>query len=173
MQTQLQPYAYHPLAPNSIRLLGLHPNPSSSQYPFTGTLKTVHIDDAPEYYCLSYTWGNQSEDVEIEIDGMGMCVRPSLVDTLGRLRELAEGHGEGKGEELKVQWVWIDRICINQVRSETFTFIGGVAVLILMHRTTSTNVVSKSAAWALFMRKQFAPSYGPVKTSTDAQPHGH
>jgi hypothetical protein len=104
----MESYSYYPLANNSIRLLSLHDRTSPT---FSGSLKTVNLDDAPEYFCLSYTWGSQSEDVEIRIDGYTLHVRPSLVDMLHRLQEL---RAENTIEDLKVEWVWIDRICINQ-----------------------------------------------------------
>jgi hypothetical protein len=104
----MQPYSYRRLAKNTIRLLGLHDRTSPT---FSGTLKTFSLSEAPEYYCLSYTWGTQSDDVEIQIDGQTLYVRPSLVDILHRLQELA---AEGSSPDLKVEWVWIDRICVNQ-----------------------------------------------------------
>jgi hypothetical protein len=106
--TKMQSYSYRPLASNTIRLLSLH---DSSSPTFSGRLKTVNLNDAPEYFCLSYTWGSQSEDIEIHIDGHALHVRPSLVDMLHRLQEL---RAEDTIQDLKVEWVWIDRICINQ-----------------------------------------------------------
>lgn len=104
----MQPYTYSPLAKHTIRLLGFHDSTSPT---FSGTLKSVSLSDAPEYFCLSYTWGTQSEDVEIQIDGQVLYVRPSLVDTIHRLQEMT---AEGLSPDLNVKWVWIDRICINQ-----------------------------------------------------------
>lgn len=120
----MQAYSYQPLAKHAIRLLSVHGSPSPT---FSGTLKTVCLSDAPEYFCLSYTWGTQSEDVEIQVDGQVFYVRPSLVDILHRLRELT---AEGSSPDLKARWVWIDRICINQddieERSEQVRCMGAI-----------------------------------------------
>lgn len=141
----MQPYCYRPLHPNTIRLLGLHDRTSPT---FSGTLKTIDLSDAPEYYCLSYTWGTQSEDVEIQVDGQSLHVRPSLVHTLHRLQELRAQ------SDLKVDWVWIDRICINQddvdERSEQVRCMGKVysgAVRTIIWAGLDTD--GSSAAWPL------------------------
>ncbi|KAH7088077.1 HET domain-containing protein [Paraphoma chrysanthemicola] len=120
----MQPYSYHRLAKHTIRLLGLQDTTSPT---FSGTLKTFNLSEAPGYYCLSYTWGTQSEDVEIHIDKQKLFVRPSLVDTLHRLQDLA---ANGSSSDLKVEWVWIDRICVNQddveERSEQVKYMGTI-----------------------------------------------
>jgi hypothetical protein len=104
----MQTYSYQPLASDSIRLLSLDNNTSPT---FHGTLKSVNLNEAPEYFCLSYTWGLQIEDVKIHIDGQALYIRPSLLDMLHRLREL---RADESSSDLKVRWIWIDRICINQ-----------------------------------------------------------
>jgi hypothetical protein len=96
------------LVGNTVRLLSLDKSKSRT---VSGILKTVSLSDVPHYFCLSYTWGTQSEDVEIHIDGQVLYVTPSLVEMLQRLQDLKT---EGSIPDLELEWIWIDRLCINQ-----------------------------------------------------------
>lgn len=100
------PYAYSPLAANSIRLLGL-----SVTYCDSDTLKVFNLDEAPSYFALSYAWGTQTTLVPIRVNGQMFLVSPSLTDAIQRLRELVF---DDSASDTLVKWVWIDRICINQ-----------------------------------------------------------
>ena len=98
----MQTYSYTPLAKHEIRLLGIQQNTAATT--ISATLKSFSRTDAPEYFCLSYTWGTGVEDSKIQIDGHAFYVRPSLVEILHRLQE--ELAVEGSDADLNVQWVF-------------------------------------------------------------------
>ncbi|OAL43476.1 HET domain-containing protein [Pyrenochaeta sp. DS3sAY3a] len=144
----MQTYSYRPLADQTIRLLGLQDSTSDT---FSGTLKTFKLSEAPAYFCLSYTWGAPSKDVQIQIDGDVLYVRPSLVEILRRLLELSS---DVTRPEIVVEWVWIDRVCINQddidERSEQVRCMGMIysqAVRTIIWAGPDLN--GSSAAWRL------------------------
>ncbi|KAJ2995770.1 hypothetical protein NUW58_g1176 [Xylaria curta] len=101
-----QPYAYSPLGANSIRLLNLGITDGTSI-----TLKAVNINEAPQYFALSYAWDAQSDTVPIEVNGQGFSVSSDLADAILRLRGFGLDEMDLKN---RVEWVWIDKICINQ-----------------------------------------------------------
>jgi hypothetical protein len=121
---KLPAYSYSPLAVHSIRLFSLNDNTSDA---LSGTLKTIKLDAAPPYFTLSYAWGTQKQDIPIRVDGQVLYVSPSLAVALQRLQELVAG---GSVSNIRVKWVWIDRICINQdnisERSEQVQLMGSI-----------------------------------------------
>ena len=144
----LRAYVYSPLAKNSIRLFGLKDNTSNV---FCGTLKTVRLNDAPPYFSLSYAWETQKQVVPIKVDGQVLYVSPSLAVALQRLQELTV---EDSASDIRVKWVWIDRICINQddisERSEQVQLMGSIysqAIRTLIW--VGPDFDSCSAAWLL------------------------
>jgi hypothetical protein len=46
----------------------------------------VPLDNPGEYEALSYTWGNESQDQMIDIDGASLHVSPTLENALQELR---------------------------------------------------------------------------------------
>jgi hypothetical protein len=87
---------------NSIRLLRLHS--CSCDEPISCSL--VVVDDyavAPEYYALSYCWGDANDKAELILNGTSFSVTKSLYAALDRLLEITE-----------LPLVWADAICINQ-----------------------------------------------------------
>jgi hypothetical protein len=87
---------------NSIRLLCLQSGVDDE--PISCSL--VVIDDyvsAPEYYALSYCWGDANDTTELTCNGRSFPVTKNLYAALHRLRKKAQS-----------QLVWADAICINQ-----------------------------------------------------------
>ena len=98
-----QGYQYQPLpTPSSIRLLQRLEDIDSSLPKFT--LKTVDLQDAPSYHCLSYTWGNphadgtlfrehfqaqsakySGRDHTIHIDGQVVHIQKNLFDAMRQI----------------------------------------------------------------------------------------
>lgn len=99
---------YKDLPPDSIRILRIDADPSSSD---VGSVKTFNLDKAPLYYALSHTWGPDNRDQAINIDKKAFMVSKSLACALQRLKELAVG---SSALNPPVKHVWIDNICINQ-----------------------------------------------------------
>jgi hypothetical protein len=89
---------YKPLDPakREIRLLDIKPGLDCQ-------LRTVSLDDNPEYAALSYYWGPPGINREITINGETVPIRKTLYHFLKALCKV-------KGP----QTVWLDVICINQ-----------------------------------------------------------
>lgn len=68
------------LATDQIRLLSILPN--APHEPIRCTLQTCDIADGQEYVALSYTWGPQSPQQQIEINGSKFSIRQNLFDFL-------------------------------------------------------------------------------------------
>lgn len=97
------PFKHAPLdsATREIRLLTLLPGEPGS--PLVGNLKTVSLNDRPQYEALSYTWGSSDVKYDMTIDGLGFSVGHNLRKALDDLRSLTESCV-----------IWNDAICINQ-----------------------------------------------------------
>src|SRR6266480_522213 len=144
----LRPYIYKPLPGDSMRLFSLNEGTSDT---FSGTLKTVRLNDAPPYFCLSYAWGTQKQVVPVQVDDQSLYVTPSLAVAMQRLQEL---NAEDSASDTRVKWVWIDMICINQddisERSEQVRLMGAIysqAIRTLIW--VGPEFDSCSAAWLL------------------------
>ena len=87
------------LAHNTIRVLSILPDLSDS--PIRCLIKQIRRED--RHVCLSYTWGDESEQSLIELDGKRFMVRPNLLEFLHRARP-----------EYCNELLWIDAICIDQ-----------------------------------------------------------
>jgi hypothetical protein len=97
-------YVYGPLdsSRHEIRLLSLHPS-ANSDSEIRCTLSTASLDETPEYYALSYVWGNLQPTVPARIDQDMMDITRNLWMALKYLRL-----------ENTVRTLWVDAICINQ-----------------------------------------------------------
>lgn len=118
---------YQPLdtSKREIRLLFIQPGPWSSDSDWTEddmpgnesrldedqmdndtvrcTLRTVSLDDNPEYEALSYVWGASRKRTGIVVDGVWAMVTVNLQRALRRLRLVHEQ-----------RIMWVDALCINQ-----------------------------------------------------------
>jgi len=66
-------------------------------------LRTFDLDDAPEFYALSYVWGTEGLQVGIICDGRNMPLTRTLASALQRVIPWSQGVP-----------LWADAICINQ-----------------------------------------------------------
>ncbi|EQB56003.1 HET domain-containing protein [Colletotrichum gloeosporioides Cg-14] len=108
---QDESYRYQPLPPvveqnrppPFTRLLLL--KPGSAEDPFEAHLELVHIEQAPPYEALSYTWGKPTEQPRdyIWLDGHPLPIKPNLEDALRSLRFPNQARR-----------LWVDAICIDQ-----------------------------------------------------------
>jgi hypothetical protein len=83
-----QPYDYHVLRDDEIRLLELSPelDIEDEQAPVSCRLNYHPIDTEIAYEALSYTWGIEQTDKVIHIDGCILKVKPNLEAALRQFR---------------------------------------------------------------------------------------
>jgi hypothetical protein len=68
-----------------------------------GTLVETSLDDVPEYFALSYTWGDPTLSDVILIDERALKITRSCAAALRRMLKGKSG-----------RTIWVDSICINQ-----------------------------------------------------------
>ncbi|KAF2742128.1 heterokaryon incompatibility, partial [Sporormia fimetaria CBS 119925] len=68
------------------------------------SIQYASLDDPPEYYALSYVWGDMNHTEQILVDGAPIHVTKNLVAAVRVLQR----------SNLKTAALWIDAICINQ-----------------------------------------------------------
>ncbi|KXH61984.1 hypothetical protein CSAL01_00990 [Colletotrichum salicis] len=107
-----------------IRVLDLLPSPSQTDV-LEAHLRTVRLEDKPEYECLSYCWGNTTEKHELRVlpneghsaEARNLSIGKSLHHALLALRHPTEQ-----------KIVWADAVCINQAddieRSNQVAYMG-------------------------------------------------
>ncbi|KAK0649953.1 heterokaryon incompatibility protein-domain-containing protein [Cercophora newfieldiana] len=105
-------FRYKPLPLSSdLRILHLKRRPEDARVPFDslaleGSLVEASIDATPEYYALSYTWGDPAPCESINIDGQRLGITANCASALRRMLR-------GKVDRL----IWVDSICINQANT--------------------------------------------------------
>lgn len=88
----------------SIRLLRIHPNgDSTSKIECELFHEEIDNKDRTPYEALSYTWGDASQTVDIQVNGCAFSVTVNLEAALRSLR---------KADDPRV--LWVDAVCINQ-----------------------------------------------------------
>ncbi|KAI5361063.1 Putative heterokaryon incompatibility [Septoria linicola] len=99
-------FEYQPLdaSKGEIRLLTILRKQPSSEQPHC-RLKTVSVDESPppEFYSVSYCWGDPEPRSEITVDGQAIVVPHQTEQTLCHISECVGAVP-----------VWIDAVCINQ-----------------------------------------------------------
>lgn len=61
------------------------------------------LDDVPQYFALSYVWGDPEDTRPIRVNNWDVQVTLNLVDALHQLQD-----------DGRVQYLWVDALCINQ-----------------------------------------------------------
>lgn len=89
------------LISSQLRILTLDPGVIGDR--LSGTVREYAFSNAPPYYALSYTWGQEPDTYPIFLNGRKKLIRSSLFQALQRVR-LRSG---------KVD-IWVDSLCINQ-----------------------------------------------------------
>lgn len=96
-------YQYSPLEHGQIRLLDIsHSQEGDDATPHV-TIRHCQLENAPEYYALSYTWGKDPPRHAVNVNGKQLYITGQLATALSVLRTQDE-----------YNWLWIDGICINQ-----------------------------------------------------------
>jgi hypothetical protein len=104
-----QKFTYTPLAgPRNFRILHLARHREDlkldhEDLELHASLVEASLDKVPEYFALSYTWGDPTPSHKIVINGRVLGITQNCADALRRMLR-------GKAERL----IWVDSICINQ-----------------------------------------------------------
>jgi hypothetical protein len=112
---ELPLYRYDRLnwANNEIRLIQILPhNPQdgdSEGSPIRCSIIQASLQDIPEYIALSYSWGDNTKNKTILLNGRRMEVTTSLDVALRHLRS-----SETNGHNFGSRRIWVDAISINQ-----------------------------------------------------------
>jgi len=85
-----------------VRYLILHPARIDTD-PIACTLRTVHLDEVPEFEAISYVWGVPVKNQPVTCNGKVIRTTSSLRNALRQVR-LPD----------KPRTLWVDSICINQ-----------------------------------------------------------
>lgn len=101
MEQHTVDFVYEPLrdAESAIRILEISPDLLNGQIQIT----LRHGCMPARYRCVSYMWGNDTQDQEILVNNQCLRVRKNLYDFLDMARDRIPG-----------RTLWIDAVCINQ-----------------------------------------------------------
>jgi hypothetical protein len=104
-------FVYEPLstpsAGDSFRFLRLLPDLLNGTVHLTIRESVITREESGVYIALSYTWGPDTDNRQIYVNGRLLTVRRNLWDFLHLARHCWPGH-----------WFWIDAICIDQSNLE-------------------------------------------------------
>ena len=143
----MAPYVYDKLdrTRRQIRISLIHPG--AFEDPIKCSLRTVSLDDDPQYETLSYAWGAPVFDHTVLVDGAALNVTKNLHHALQYLRRqqrsFSEDDHESSGDNAfksgvtsswrdpeACQVLWADAVCINQAdtdeRASQVTLMGDV-----------------------------------------------
>lgn len=144
------------LQPGEIRLIAFNSDWTDADL----QLVTVDLDDSPTFAALSYTWGHP--DIEsagtpeaseaILVNNIRVIVPTNLFDLINEFRK---GIDDAIWPSISgVQWIWIDRICVNQDdQTEKTSQVG------LMHRVYGQAI--RTLCWIGRNGRRSEPEYEP------------
>lgn len=98
---------HEPLRGKQIRLLEILPCLSFDGL-VTCKLRTVDLEHQPEFYALSYVWGNPGDTKKVKINTHVVPVTKNLASFLSHVQN-------SSSTQIKF---WIDAVCINQEDTE-------------------------------------------------------
>ncbi|KAL8893560.1 MAG: hypothetical protein Q9192_005143 [Flavoplaca navasiana] len=110
-------YVYDKLDINRRQIRVCTISPGDLQDLIICSLRTVSLDDNPEYETLSYAWGAPVFDHTVLVNGAVLKVTKSLHDALRYLRPGKQPFGavdEPPWDRDATGVIWADAICINQ-----------------------------------------------------------
>jgi hypothetical protein len=102
-------FAYSPLEAGSFRLLWID---AASNGDFTCTIRQFPIEGHPEYFALSYVWGDGDQDCEVLANNTVLHVSRHLLQGMRNIFSVLEQKARLS------RWLWIDAICTDQKSPE-------------------------------------------------------
>ncbi|OTB19950.1 hypothetical protein K445DRAFT_18492 [Daldinia sp. EC12] len=99
-------YPYRKLEGTDIRLLRILPGTGTED--IVCLLHQMPLEEAGDFYSLSYVWGDPTDLYTIILENQFFEVRINLARALHQFRELSSGVGSPGA------YIWIDAICIDQ-----------------------------------------------------------
>ena len=93
----------YPSLPSATSIRLFHLAPGTLHEPIIGSLDVVDLENKPDYECVSYTWGDASNEEAIFVDSEKVLIRRHLWEALRRMRLSAQP-----------RVLWIDALCISQ-----------------------------------------------------------
>lgn len=92
-----------------IRLLVLPDSDAADTESISASFRVVSLHEFPEFYALSYVWGNPTMTVPLFVDGSEVPTSPNLEHIIRILLSHDKGPATVRGKA-----IWIDALCINQ-----------------------------------------------------------
>lgn len=106
------PLSYYPLDPSNREIRLLTSFRVDRKDRVECKLMTVHLRCCPPFTALSYVWGEDTDRVQIWVNGQTFQATKSLASALQYIPRHWKSKFPGRnGAEL---WVWADAVCINQ-----------------------------------------------------------
>ena len=144
-------FAYTPLShPRHFRLLqlkrpvGERPEEWKTVV-LRGTIVETSLDNVPEYFAISYTWGDPPLSDVIFIDERALKITQSCAAALRRML---------KGEYERT--IWIDSICINQASMCRYAVsTESINNCYKVIRRRSKKEIHRLLSWMKFTAKQY------------------
>lgn len=92
-----------------IRLLRLPDSSAADNESISASFHIVSLNESPEFYALSYVWGEPAMTQPLYIDGSEVLISPNLEYIIRVLLSHEEGPATVRGKA-----IWIDALCIDQ-----------------------------------------------------------
>ncbi|KAI1360307.1 heterokaryon incompatibility protein-domain-containing protein [Xylaria arbuscula] len=114
--TSLRSSIYTPLdyTQPQVRFIEIVPSATDDQE-VSCRLKVMDLSNNIPYAALSYVWGNSNCTEDILVNGIKLPVTINLASALRQFRKDGFPHHPDIG---KLQWLWVDAICIDQSNVE-------------------------------------------------------
>lgn len=113
-----QEYQHEPLpdASSCIRLLTTRPYDGDGPYTLDCELTTWRIDEAPEFYAISYSWGDPAKTARLRVDGRHMGVTQNCAIALCQANLHANSLRNVWSSKSRngCGYYWCDAVCIDQ-----------------------------------------------------------
>ncbi|KAI1735701.1 heterokaryon incompatibility protein-domain-containing protein [Xylaria scruposa] len=107
-----QPALYTPLEhlQHILRLIKILPS-NTDEEQVSCLMETFELSEDIQYAALSYVWGDPNITEDVLVNGFTLSVTTNLASALRNFRQYGFPENE---ESEKLEYLWVDAICINQ-----------------------------------------------------------